>query len=141
MKFTTSALLLAALASSAVASIFLGAEQAQATRPDTAERALATPMVANEILEERQVPGQVLATTPVATQVSPVTTQYIPVQISETTDTWLPFIYTQTFSLPVIQAPSPGVGQIGYGTLSKRDVAEAEPTPNSTGIAGRIRRM
>lgn len=67
-----------------------------------------------------------------------VTTQYLEVAIGSTV-TYKEFIVTQTFAAVPDQWPEPGVGTIGYGTLTKTGKnkrEEAEPTV--AGIAGRI---
>lgn len=80
---------------------------------------------------------------PVATinpdQYPSVTTGYFPSAIGNTV-TYIAVVYTQTFIAVPDQWPSAGLGEIGYGTLAKtkRD-AIPEPTPDPTGIAGRLR--
>ncbi|KAK6441698.1 hypothetical protein LTR95_002060 [Oleoguttula sp. CCFEE 5521] len=75
--------------------------------------------------------------TPVAVQAPTVTTNWVRTEINGVV-TYVQLAYTQTFAAVPDQWPSPGVGQIGLGTLkSKRGVAPA--TAEETGLAGRVR--
>lgn len=74
-----------------------------------------------------------------------ITTDWRPTVLPNKQTTWYPDIYTQTFPKIPGQLPSPGVGSIGYGTLSKKNgkrTAEPEAAgagAEVTGIAGRYR--
>ncbi|OQO14443.1 hypothetical protein B0A48_01320 [Cryoendolithus antarcticus] len=73
--------------------------------------------------------------TPVAVQAPTVTTNWVRTEINGVV-TYVQLAYTQTFAAVPDQWPSPGVGQIGLGTLkSKRGIAPA--TAEETGLAGR----
>lgn len=78
----------------------------------------------------------------VPTQFPTVTTDWRPTLVGGV-KTWYPDIYTQTFAKVPDQLPSPGVGKIGLGNLTKKNgkrAAEATPTGAvATGIAGRYR--
>lgn len=70
------------------------------------------------------------------------TVVYLPTQLG-TSNTWLPFSYTQTFPAVPDQLPSPGSGEIGYGTLTKNHKRDEPTAPaaveaRETGIAGRF---
>jgi hypothetical protein len=79
----------------------------------------------------------------IPTQFPTVTTDWRPTLLPGGATTWWEDVYTQTFAKVPDQLPMPGVGQIGYGTLSKKNGKRtAEPAPTgavATGIAGRYR--
>ena len=79
----------------------------------------------------------------VPTQFPTITTDWRPTLLPNGATTWWADIYTQTFAKVPEQLPSPGVGQIGLGNLSRKNgkrAAEATPTGAvATGIAGRYR--
>ncbi|KAF2719767.1 hypothetical protein K431DRAFT_304897 [Polychaeton citri CBS 116435] len=104
-------------------------------------------MAAEPAFEKRQgVGGGAQAATTAVTQPATITTQWLPVNSKiggVETETWLEFIYTQTFAKVPDQLPSAGNGVIGYGTLTKSKGKRSEPTPapdaKATGVAGRVR--
>ena len=79
----------------------------------------------------------------VPTQFPTITTDWRPTLLPNGATTYWADIYTQTFAKVPEQLPSPGVGQIGLGNLSRKNgkrAAEATPTGAvATGIAGRYR--
>jgi len=79
----------------------------------------------------------------VPVQFPTITTDWRPTLLAGGATTWYADIYTQTFAKVPDQLPSPGVGQIGLGTLTRKNgkrAAEATPTGAvATGIAGRYR--
>jgi hypothetical protein len=57
-------------------------------------------------------------------------------QVNPSSVTYIEVIYTQTFAAVIDQYPSPGIGQIGLGTLQK-EKREAAPTAAGPGAGGK----
>lgn len=70
------------------------------------------------ILELREVVNNIGGATLAASQPPTITTQWVETVLKSGVTTWVEIIYTQTFAKVVSQGASPGVGEIGMGTLT-----------------------